>query len=65
VRAGLQLTHGHDPNSSPFRKFLLAPIEESAGGSTLRWRHHFRPIAQKYEFINSVEKRLTEPTYLL
>jgi hypothetical protein len=59
MRAGLQLTNGHNTNSGFICEFLLAPIEQTTGSPTLCSRHHHPRIAQANDFNNSVEKRLT------
>jgi hypothetical protein len=60
MRAGLQLTNGHDTDPGLVCKFLLAPIKQTTGSSTLCRRNHHPWIAQADEFNNSVEKRLTK-----
>jgi hypothetical protein len=59
MRAGLELTNGHNTDSGLLREFLLAPIEQTTGSSTLRSRNHCPRMTQANDFNNSVEKRLT------
>ena len=40
MRAGLELTNGHNTNSGLVCEFLLAPIEQTTGSSTLCSRNH-------------------------
>jgi hypothetical protein len=59
VGSSLQLTHCYDANLSSFCELLLAPIQETASGSTLAACHHVRIMHRITDSINSVEKRLT------
>jgi hypothetical protein len=59
MRASLELTNGHNTDSGLVCEFLLTPIEQAAGSSTLCGRHHHPRIAQANDFNNSVGKRLT------
>jgi hypothetical protein len=59
MRAGLELTNGHNTDSGLVCEFLLAPIEQATGSSTLCSRNHRPRIAQANDFNNSTEKRLT------
>jgi hypothetical protein len=45
VRAGFELTHGHDPNLSSGCKLLLAPIQEASSGPTLARGDHMLDLA--------------------
>jgi hypothetical protein len=53
------LTNGHNTDSGLGCEFLLAPIEQTTGSSTLCRRNHHVRIAQANDLDNSVEKRLT------
>jgi hypothetical protein len=59
MNSSLQLTHRYYPNSRSFGEFLLAPVKETSGGSTLCGGNHGDRFAQIVDSINSVENRLT------
>jgi hypothetical protein len=59
MNSSFQLTHRYYPNSRFFGEFLLAPVKETSGGSTLRGGNHGDRFAQIVDSINSVGNRLT------
>jgi hypothetical protein len=62
VRACFHLSDSYDTDPGLPGEILLAPVEEAASCSALRWCDHRNSMPISYDSINSIEKRLT---YLL